>query len=103
MGLLVLWFLWLVGETLIHHFLHPEAGRAKYLFPERAELIQGIYVLSRWVLALALGTAVVLWSFNSSYVQSQVPKVPRYPVRIQASLATTETSLKFPMIEDMIA
>ena len=65
LGLLVLWFLWLVGETLIHHFLHPEAGRATYLFPERAELIQRIYVLSRWVLALALGTAVVLWSFNS--------------------------------------
>jgi potassium-dependent mechanosensitive channel len=65
LGLLILWFLWLIGETLIFHLLHPEAGRATFIFPERAELIQRLYVLSRWALAFGLGTAVVLWSLNS--------------------------------------
>jgi potassium efflux system protein len=65
LGLVVLWFLWLIGETLIHHLLHPEAGRATYFFPEKAELIQRLYSLSRWVLSLALGLGLVLWSFNS--------------------------------------
>jgi len=71
LGLLVLWFLWLVGQTLIHHLLHPEAGRATDFFPERAELIQKNYVLSRWVLALALGTAVILWSLNAWGISPQ--------------------------------
>jgi potassium-dependent mechanosensitive channel len=65
LGLVVLWFLWLIGETLIRHLLHPEAGRAMYFFPGKAELIQRLYSLSRWALAFGLGTAVVLWSFNS--------------------------------------
>jgi potassium-dependent mechanosensitive channel len=65
LGLLVLWFLWLIGETLILHLLHPEGGRATYYFPEKAELIQRLYGLSRWVLSLGLGTGVVLWSLNS--------------------------------------
>jgi potassium-dependent mechanosensitive channel len=60
----ILWFLWLMGETIIRHLLHPEAGRAAYFFPERAELIQRLYVLSRWALGTVLGVAVVLWSLN---------------------------------------
>jgi small-conductance mechanosensitive channel len=65
LGLLVLWFLWLIGEVLIYHLLHPEGGRATYFFPARAELVQRLYSLSRWVLSLGLGTGVVLWSLNS--------------------------------------
>jgi len=62
---LVIWLLWLIGERLIHHLLHPEAGRATSRFPERVELIQRVYVLSRWALSISLGAAVVLWSLNS--------------------------------------
>jgi potassium efflux system protein len=61
----LLWFLWLLGETIIRHLLHPEVGRAMYVFPEKAELIQRLYVFSRWALSLVLGAAVVLWSLNS--------------------------------------
>ncbi|HZK14786.1 MAG TPA: mechanosensitive ion channel domain-containing protein, partial [Desulfobaccales bacterium] len=61
----ILWFLWLIGETIIVHFLHPEGGRAAYFYPERAELIQKIYVFSRWALGIVLGVAVVLWSLNA--------------------------------------
>jgi potassium efflux system protein len=64
-AMVILWFLWLIGETVIVHLLEPEAGRAAYYFPERAELIQRIYVLSRWALGIVLGVAVVLWSLNS--------------------------------------
>jgi len=65
LAVVILWFLWLMGETVILHLLHPEAGRALYFFPERAELIQRIYVFSRWALGIVLGIAVVLWSLNS--------------------------------------
>ena len=65
LAVVILWFLWLMGETIISHLLHPEAGRARYFFPERAVLIQKIYVFSRWALGLVLGVAVVLWSLNS--------------------------------------
>jgi small-conductance mechanosensitive channel len=65
LAVVVLWFLWLIGGTLILHLLHPEAGRATYFFPERAELIQRVYVFSRWALGIVLGVAVVLWSLNS--------------------------------------
>jgi potassium-dependent mechanosensitive channel len=61
----ILWFLWLIGTTIIVHLLEPEAGRAAYFFPERAQLIQKIYISSRWVLGVVLGVAVVLWSLNS--------------------------------------
>ena len=61
----ILWFLWLMGETLIRHLLHPEAGRAAQFFPARAELIRRVYVFSRWALSLVLGVAIVLWAFNS--------------------------------------
>jgi small-conductance mechanosensitive channel len=65
LAVVILWFLWLMGENVILHLLHPEAGRAAYFFPERAELIQRIYVFSRWALGIVLGVAVVLWSLNS--------------------------------------
>jgi potassium efflux system protein len=65
LAVVILWFLWLIGETIIVHLLEPEAGRAAYYFPERAELIQRIYVSSRWALGIVLGVAVVLWSLNS--------------------------------------
>ena len=61
----LLWFLWMMGETVILHLLHPEAGRATRFFPERVELIQRTYVFSRWALGVVLGVAIVLWSLNS--------------------------------------
>ncbi|MGA9755227.1 MAG: mechanosensitive ion channel domain-containing protein [Desulfobaccales bacterium] len=61
----LLWFLWLMGETIIRHLLHPEAGRATCRFPEKVELIERVYSFSRWALSLILGVAVVLWSLNS--------------------------------------
>jgi small-conductance mechanosensitive channel len=54
-----------MGETIIYHLLHPEAGRVRYFFPERAELIRKVYVSSRWALGIVLGVAVVLVSLNS--------------------------------------
>ncbi len=65
LAVVILWFLWMMGETIIRHLLHPEAGRARYFFPERAELIRRIYVFSRWALGIVLGVAVVLVSLNS--------------------------------------
>jgi potassium-dependent mechanosensitive channel len=65
LAVVILWILWLVGETIILHLLHPEAGRATHFFPERAEMIQRIYIFSRWALGVVLGVAVVLWSLNS--------------------------------------
>jgi potassium efflux system protein len=64
LAVVLLWFLWLIGEIIMLHLLHPEAGRATHFFPERAELIQKIYVFSRWALAVVLGVAIVLWSLN---------------------------------------
>ena len=65
LAVVILWFLWLMGETVLRHLLHPKAGRAAYFFPARAELIQKIYISSRWALGIVLGVAVVLWSLNS--------------------------------------
>ncbi len=65
MGLVILWLLWLIGETIIYHLLHPESGRAATRLPDRADLIQRLFVLSRWLLGFALGTGVVLWFLNS--------------------------------------
>ncbi len=59
-----LWFLWLIGETIIRHLLHPDAGRALMRYPERAELIQRIYHFSRWALSLVLGAIVVVVSLE---------------------------------------
>jgi potassium efflux system protein len=64
LALVLIWFLWLVGETIIRHLLHPQAGRAPYRYPDKAELIQRLYILSRWVLSLVLGAAVILWVLN---------------------------------------
>jgi potassium efflux system protein len=60
----ILWFLWLIGETIIRHQLHPGEGRALYRYPERAELIQRIYSLSRWALSLFLSIIVVVISLH---------------------------------------
>jgi potassium-dependent mechanosensitive channel len=65
LSVVLLWFLWLMGETVIHHLLHPEGGRATHFFPERAELIHRAYVFSRWALGVVLGVAIVLWSLNA--------------------------------------
>jgi hypothetical protein len=65
LAVVILWFLWLMGETVISHLLHPEAGRATYFFPERVALIQRVFIFSRWSLGIVLGVAVVLWSLNS--------------------------------------
>jgi small-conductance mechanosensitive channel len=59
-----LWFLWLMGETIIRHLLHPEVGRALDRYPERAELIQRIFTRSRWTLSLALSAIVVVASLE---------------------------------------
>lgn len=59
-----LWFLWLIGETIIRHLLHPDVGRALYRYPARAELIQRIYHLSRWALSIVLGVIVVVVSLE---------------------------------------
>ncbi|MFZ5448504.1 MAG: mechanosensitive ion channel domain-containing protein [Thermodesulfobacteriota bacterium] len=60
----ILWFLWLIGETLIRRLLHPEVGIALYRYPERVELIQRIFTLSRWALSLVLAAIVVLISLD---------------------------------------
>ena len=65
LAVVILWFLWLIGETIIVHLLHPEGGRAAHFFPARAELIQKIAVFSRWALGIILGVPVVLWCLNS--------------------------------------
>ncbi len=65
MDMAILWFLWLVGESIIRHLLHPEEGRATYLYPERADLIQRVFFLCRWVLSIILVAAVVWWSLHS--------------------------------------
>jgi potassium efflux system protein len=65
MDMAILWFLWLVGESLIRHLLHPEEGRATYLYPEKADLIQRVFFLCRWVLSIVLLAAVILWSLHS--------------------------------------
>jgi potassium efflux system protein len=64
LALVLLWFLWLVGETIIRHLLHPQAGRAPYRYPDKAELLQRLYIFSRWALSLVLGAAVVLLVLN---------------------------------------
>jgi potassium efflux system protein len=64
MDIAILWFLWLVGESLIRHFLHPEEGRAASLYPERAALMHRVFFLCRWVLSIVLGAAVILWSLH---------------------------------------
>jgi potassium efflux system protein len=57
---MVLWWLWLLGETFIRHLLHPADSIALQRYPERVEPIRRIYNLSRWALSLGLGTIVFL-------------------------------------------
>jgi potassium efflux system protein len=65
LDMMILWFLWLMGESIIRHLLHPDKGRATQRFPSKADLIQRTYSLCRWVLSIVLGVAVILWSLNS--------------------------------------
>jgi len=65
LAMAILWFLWLMGEVILRHLLHPEAGRATVRYPAKVELIRKIYALSRWALSLVIGLAVVLWSLNA--------------------------------------
>lgn len=65
LDMMILWFLWLMGESIIRHLLHPEAGRVAQRFPSKADLIQRTHSLCRWVLSIVLGMAVILWSLNS--------------------------------------
>jgi potassium efflux system protein len=60
----ILWFLWLLGESIIRHLLHPEVGRALHRYPDRAELIQRTYNLSSWTLSLVLGIVIFLVSLD---------------------------------------
>ncbi len=60
----VLWVLWLLGETIIRHLLHPEMGRALNRYPDRAELIRRIYNFSSRGLSLVLSIVVVLVSLD---------------------------------------
>jgi potassium efflux system protein len=65
MAMAILWFLWLVCESIVRHLLHPEEGRATSLYPEKADLIQRTFFLCRWVLSIVLGAAVIFWSLHS--------------------------------------
>jgi potassium-dependent mechanosensitive channel len=65
LDMMILWFLWLIGETIIRHLLHPGEGRATLYYPEKTDLIQKTFSLCRWVLSIVLGVAVVLWSLNA--------------------------------------
>lgn len=65
LALLLFWFLWLLGGSLIRHLLHPEWGWAPHRYPQRRETLQRIYGLSRLLLSLILGAAVILWSLAS--------------------------------------
>jgi len=67
----LLWLLWLAGEAVIRHLLHPKAGRASYRYPDKEELLQRVYSLSRWALFLVLGAAMVLVVLNFWGIEPQ--------------------------------
>ncbi len=62
---LLIWFLWLVGETIIRHLLHPDLGWAKQRYPEQQEMLRRIYYFCRLVLSLILGAAVIFWALGT--------------------------------------
>jgi len=62
---LLFWFLWLAGEAVIRHLLHPDLGWAKQRYPEQQEMLQRIYYFCRLVLSLILGAAVIFWALGS--------------------------------------
>jgi potassium efflux system protein len=62
---LLFWFLWLAGEAIVHHLLHPDLGWAKHRYPEKQQLLQKIYNFSRLLLSVLLGAAVIFWALNA--------------------------------------
>ena len=62
---LLFWFLWLVGEAIIHHLLHPELGWAGHRYPAQQQLLHRLHMFSRLVLSVFFGAMVILWSLNS--------------------------------------
>ena len=62
---LIFWFLWLAGESVIRHLLHPDLGWAKQRYPEQQEMLQRIYYFCRLLLSFILGAAVIFWALNS--------------------------------------
>jgi len=65
LALVSFWFLWLAGETIIRHLLHPEQGWAGHRYPAREEWLQKAYSFSRLLLSIVLGTVVIFWSLNA--------------------------------------
>ncbi|MCL4500793.1 MAG: mechanosensitive ion channel [Deltaproteobacteria bacterium] len=65
LAIFLFWFLWLAGETVIYHLLHPDLGWAQRRYPARQELLQRVYRLCRLVLSVNLGAAVIFWSLSS--------------------------------------
>lgn len=65
LAVILLWLLWLVAATILHHGLHPEKGWAPRRYPEQQELLQRLYGTGRWLLSILLGAVVVLWSLHS--------------------------------------
>jgi potassium efflux system protein len=61
----LLWLLWLVAATILHHLLHPEEGWAPRRYPEQQEMLQKLYATGRWLLSVLLGAGVVLWSLDT--------------------------------------
>lgn len=64
MAACLFWFLWLAGETVIFHLLHPDLGWAQQRYPNQQEFLQRVYDFSRLLLSLILGAAVILWSLD---------------------------------------
>ncbi len=65
LAVLLFWFFWLAGQTIIYHLLHPDQGWARRRYPAQQEALQRIYHFCRLVLSIILGTAVIFWSLAS--------------------------------------
>lgn len=65
LAVLLFWFLWLAGQSIIYHLLHPDQGWARRRYPAQQEMLQRIYRFCRLVLSVILGAAVVFWSLTS--------------------------------------
>lgn len=65
LAVLLFWFLWLAGQTIIYHLLHPEQGWAGRRYAAKQELLQRIYYFCRLILSVILGAAVIFWALAS--------------------------------------
>jgi potassium-dependent mechanosensitive channel len=65
LSILFFWLLWLAGESVIRHLLHPDLGWARRRYPARQELVQRIYQLSSLLVSVILGAAVIFMALNS--------------------------------------